>query len=458
MEDIINVGLFIQHLLYYLKSCIYINKGTTDDTILERCIVLHNKLIKIGGSEGISEDDETFIRKCLKRLNLVLKIDAEGNPVDIRKKENQLKMIILQPHPSLTIDDSSSMLEYATKHKINILTGIPLTFILKTDSQHFQILWQYTRSLFYISQVIISKNDGVEPNDSVKNKIFESGTEKLEDILQIISNLEEKSQLGKSLALDSYLKHSLIEGFSKINLGKIDKGQIDSAKGDIKELFKKKGIKDDNFVLKMMDSVYDKLMGTDFSSGNIMETVFSISQNVHSEFEINPDQMQDVVSAVCEIFKEMSGENGTKDMKIPKEFADFIQTYLPTSDLGEKKAEFDELLQGDFDIQKLLSCATNNNFDMGDNGNNFDIQKLLTFGTNDINSVCSNDNSNNNYKNNNYGNNNYNSNQNNNDQNNNNQNNNNQNNNNQNNNNQNNNNQNNNNQNNNYNNNNYNKK
>ena len=90
MENIINNKTFIKYLTYYLKMGIYVNKGIPkeQEPILDRCIKLYNQYKTIEISAKQSDEDEVSIRKCQKRLNLVLKIDDESYPVDIRKKEN----------------------------------------------------------------------------------------------------------------------------------------------------------------------------------------------------------------------------------------------------------------------------------------------------------------------------------------------------------------------------------
>ncbi|AEX61549.1 hypothetical protein c7_L486 [Megavirus courdo7] len=154
----INIGMFIQHLTYYLKISIYINKGTTKDSTLEKCINVYNKLKEIESSKEISSDDETYVRRCLKRLNLVLKVDDQDKPIDIRVKENQLKMTYFAGHSSLSDNTLESMILHATKYDIKILSDVPIIFILR-ESKYRELLWQYTRSLFYISQMIITKTD-----------------------------------------------------------------------------------------------------------------------------------------------------------------------------------------------------------------------------------------------------------------------------------------------------------
>src|SRR6056297_1680690 len=101
MENIVNISTFVHYLTYYIKMGIFINKGTDKDDILEKTIKLYNKYKSIENNKNISDKDETLVRKCSKRLNLILKIDDKNEPINIRNKENQTRMIHLDPHPSL---------------------------------------------------------------------------------------------------------------------------------------------------------------------------------------------------------------------------------------------------------------------------------------------------------------------------------------------------------------------
>ncbi len=121
---------------------------------------------------------------------MVLKIDDTGNQVNIRDKENQRKMIFLKSHPSLNTNDLNDMVNFATNNNIDILTNIPLMFLLR-KSKYQDLLWQYTRSLFYISQILISKVDETNNLNNTNNiniitekkKIFEYSMSQLEIIL-----------------------------------------------------------------------------------------------------------------------------------------------------------------------------------------------------------------------------------------------------------------------------------
>ena len=322
MGDIINIGTFIQQLTYYVKIGIYINKGTDKDAILERCIKLYNKYKIIEASTEITDEDEIFVRKCLKRLNLILKVDSNGNPVDIRNKENQIKIIYLEGHPSILNNNMAEMIEYANKYNIAILTEIPLTFILR-ESKYQELLWQYTRSLFYISQLIISKIDqeSNEKTINAKKKVYDNAAEQLEPILTSISEIEEKIKLDQILTLDKFLNTKLVKtGINEKN--------VNEARQEVKEIFMKKGLGADDSMGKMIDSISDKLTTIDLSKGNIIQNMFGIAQNVAQEMrgdlenayhEKFPGRMRNVNIENSLLQKEMThipGQRGTTGKEI----------------------------------------------------------------------------------------------------------------------------------------------
>lgn len=349
MENIINIGTFIEHLTYYIKIGIYINKGTDKNKILERCIKLYNKYKTIEAAEEINEEDETFVRKCLKRLNLILKVDDDGNPIDIRKKESQLKMVYFEPHASLINNDMESMVEYANENNIHILTEIPLTFILR-ESKYQELLWQYTRSLFYISQLLISFVDAnADPASSTviaKHKIFDDAALKLETILVNISDLEEKIKLNEIMTLDKFLNSKLVKtGINEKN--------VSDARKEVKEIFQKKGLGNDNSMTKMIDLISDNLNGIDLSKGNIIQSMLGIAQNVAQEMkgdlEQNPEKFQNTLGAITEVFQEAMQENKNGD-EIPADLKNMFNTVLSTvkSDghPGANEEEITKALEG----------------------------------------------------------------------------------------------------------------
>jgi hypothetical protein len=328
MENAINIGTFVQYLTYYIKMGIYINKGTENDKCLERCIKTYNKYKLIEASKEISEEDEIFVRKCLKRMNLILKIDDDNKPVDIRKKENQLKMIFLKGHPSLETDDLDAMIEYASAHEITIMTDIPLTFMLK-KCDHQLLVWEYTRLLFYISQLLVSKvspgADPTNPTIAAKKEVFDSASIQLETILEKISDLEQNMQINKMMVLDQFLNSKLVK------TGITDKN-VDEARNEVKEIFNKKGLGDNNSMTKMIDLISDQLVNVDLSKGNIIESMFGIAKSVAEEMrgdlQNDPEKFQKTVGTIVEVFQEATNNPNNQGAPIPAELKNVFDGLL----------------------------------------------------------------------------------------------------------------------------------
>jgi hypothetical protein len=347
MEDIVNIGTFVEHLTYFIKVGIYINKGTTKENTLERCIKLYNKFKTIEATREITDEDEAAIRRCLKRLNLVLKVDSKGKPIDLTNKENQLRMALLSPHTSLENDDMESLIDHATKYNINILTEIPLLFILR-DSKYKKLLWQYTRSLFYISQIIVSKvSPSADPTDKIviaKQKISDNCIDKLGTVLVTISEIEKEINLSKVLALDKFLNTKLIKTG-------INEDDVDEANQEVKEIFKRKGLDSDNSIMKMVDSISSKLKEQDLTQGNIFQNMFKIAEEVTKDVRADmeagagPEKIQNTIGAITEVFQEAMENTGNSDDQIPSEIKSVFKQLMsatPLTNGGSTDQNIDE--------------------------------------------------------------------------------------------------------------------
>lgn len=323
-DNIITIGMFIQYLTHYIKMSIFINKGTNNDALLERCIKLYNKYKKLESMECIGSADEVFVRKCLKRLNLILKVDSNYCPIDISDKSNQSKIISLEGHPALKSGNLSEIIKYATKYKIDIFTGIPLTFTLKSGPQQ-QLLWLYTRALFYISQLILSGThsnvDQTNPLIILKNKIYDESLESFSSILEQLEsteiNIRESDKLNKQMALDNFLNNKLIKtGINEEN--------ISTAKNEVKEIFQKKGLTNNPAMNKMIDVISSKLENFDTMDGNLVQNMVSMARTVADEMrpdlENNPDAFQNTLGSITEIFQDMMNNQDGSGAEMPEEF------------------------------------------------------------------------------------------------------------------------------------------
>ena len=342
-DDIVNMGLFIEYLTYYIKMGIHINKGTDKSDILDRCIKMYNRYKPLEKSSTISVEDETAIRKCIKRLNLILKVDSENNAVNIQDKQNQLKIISLKPHPSLVNGTFKEMMNHATKNNIHIFTNIPLSFMLKKSPLR-DILWEYTKVLFYISQIIICKSNISEDTDD----IYEDSMEKFAETLENIEILEDKMNTCRLLQADKFLNHELIKTG-------LTPGKIKSAKNEVHELFKQKGLAENPTLNKMIEHITDKIGEIDFTNENFAQNIFSLAQSsaeeIRADLEQDPESLQSALGSLVGIFQESMNDS---DMVIPPEIKNLINM---VSTMNPSDSKSDDMGEIALEIGKI--CGSN---------------------------------------------------------------------------------------------------
>jgi hypothetical protein len=308
MESILNLNDFAERLAYYLKVGIFINKGTTDDVVLDKCIKWCNNYVLISKTDKLSEEQESFMRKNIKRINLIMKVDDNGNPIDIRNKEYQTKILSLKEHESIYSNNLDQMINYSTLNNVHIFPGISLMFILR-ESKYRELLWQYTRSIFYFTQLFIAA--GSKSNKEIKKKITDSSLEMLEDILNKISEIEEDIKLTKIINADKFLSAKIKD---------INKEKINNAANEVKNIFVKKGLGENNSMTRIVDSISEKLGGANFMEGNVIQNVFNIATSIISEvkgdIDSNPENLKSTIETITEVLHETI--NGSSD-EVPSE-------------------------------------------------------------------------------------------------------------------------------------------
>jgi len=354
MENIANIKTFNTQVVSFLKLCVFANKGTENENALNKCIRLCNKYINITNSLEMNSNDETYVRKALKRLNLILKVDEKGNPIDIKTKENQIRLHEFEPQLSLINNDINTMLSYIKINPIDIFTGLSLSFVL-CKGKHQELLWQYVRSLFYISQMIFCVY-GTMSNQ--KKKILDESTQKIEEVLTIISQLETIQQTGQLMALDTFLTNKLVKSG-------ITQGTLNNAKDEVKEMFAKKGLSGNSSMDKMIESISEKLSDVDFSNGNMMQNIFGIAQNVAEELrgdmEQDPQGFQNALGAITSVFQDAMDNNGGE--QLPPELRGLMSNLMNMNG-SQEGPQIDSALemialQNGIDKDTLLKEVTN---------------------------------------------------------------------------------------------------
>jgi len=298
--SVVTFEVFLQYLTHFLRISIYINMGTEDYKMLERMIALHNKFKKI--ESECTEADEKYVRLCLKRLNLVLKVDSHNKPLDLSDKSNQLSDVCLKlkPHPSIPNNKIDRMISYASNNKINILTSIPLTFILRTSPQQ-EMLWQYVRLLFYISQMIISNPDGDESNE-LKNKVYDDSLVSMASLIEKIDQLEAELQTDRSMCRNEFLNNRLLKTEIKTE-------GVGVALEDIKGMFARRGLSSNPTMMKLLDKIFSQIPKINSEDGNLLENVKDIAESVARdlmpELEKNPEDIQEIINTLPSIVTDL---------------------------------------------------------------------------------------------------------------------------------------------------------
>lgn len=252
-------------------------------------------------------------------------------------------MIYLSEHSSLYNDNRDEMVMYATNNKIDILTDIPLVFALH-EGKYNMLLWQYTRSLFYISQILLTKTN---PDDNLadqlvtkKRTVFDEAALQLETIFEKIKEAEDTLKINQVMALDNFLNTKLIKSG-------ITDDKVNTAKNEVKSIFKKKGISNDPTMNRMIDSISEKLTSLDFENGNVVQSMMSIAKDVagemKDELQGDPENFKGTLSKITEVFKETLDDSSSGENKIPDEFKSLFNKIMSTNvDNMESGGELNE--------------------------------------------------------------------------------------------------------------------
>ena len=398
MSDTINRGDFIQHLTYLLKLVIYVNKGTEKGDVLENCVSLYNKFKAIenvgsasstdkgnkdstDGTDGktgqMTEEDETFIRKCIKRYNLTLKTDPDNNPLDVKDKNIQKKILSYQPHQSLETGNPKKLKKWVTNNKVMLFTDIPLDFVLEPNAMQ-DIIWNYVRSVFFITQNLLSNvADGADMTDKKniqKNKVHTKSSEILAEVLDTINKLETKHNASKLMSIDGYMNSKLI------NSG-INDETIANAKADIKKLLREKGVEENSTVTKLIESITQQIQGVDMSNGNIIQNMVGIAKNVAKDLQRDAQKggandLKNTLKTISGVFQDYYTNTAKAGKELPTEVKSIFDNFV------KKDGETDEK-EMNAGLEKIIS---DNNLDReqfikditGDNGE-IDADKMKNF-------------------------------------------------------------------------------
>lgn len=326
MDDIINIPSFLSYLTHLLKLLIYLNDDGDKKQVL---IETYNKFRRLELEKSYDDD---AIKKCLKRINLSLKID-DDKPVNIADKNNQKIIFSLEPFPALVNGDMEEAIVYSETFNINVLTDISLKLIL---SKKNELVWLYLRCLFYLSQCILAmKSDSEKYAD-----IIDKACDNLVDIMEQIDKVGEKdSKDGNPLKfIDGLLN-------SKLSDQKIDSKVLEDSKEEMMKLLNANDSQN-----KTMGKIFDKLGGKidklDFSGGNILQSIIGIAKDIVEDIKLdiedNPDEFANDAQGFQGILSGfMSPENGI----VPPEMSSLIEGLTEMAS-GKSEVDPNDIISG----------------------------------------------------------------------------------------------------------------
>lgn len=337
--NIITPSILLENMLFFIKSVIFVNKGTDNDKALDRCVTLYNKLADIQlaiNKKNDTKENNDYLRVVIKRINLVLKTDNDCKQLDLADKSVQTKCAILPIHPAIKSDDLMQLIDYAESTQINLLKDIPLSFIL-SQSKYQTIIWQYLRCIFYITQALISFT--TDPTMTVRQQLYNEALDCISTITNIISNNDNMKKMTESFKNDTFLNKKLVN---------INSGQIETveATNEIKKMFERKGVKKNKILDSVLNKITSALGGQNMTSApNLMLMVNDIVSGLSGDVG-NPEDLTDLFGTVKEVLQDTLSQAKPEDIDdLPMETITMMQNLANIDPSNEPDDETQEKLQ-----------------------------------------------------------------------------------------------------------------
>jgi len=226
-----------------------------------------------------------------------------------------------------------------------------LMFMIRRG-KYQRLLWQYTRAIFYVSQLLLTKvddkDDLTDAHVHLKKNIYDEAAGKLELILVLIDELEEKIRMEQVMKVDTFLDSTLLKsGLTESN--------IDAMKEGMEEHMKKKGI-NNKIVSTLVGTVTDQLKKLEVSPGNLMHSLHSIAQNIADDLRnsgdpaCNKEGLSDTLTVLKGLMFDMINDN---DSTIPANIKDMVKGLIDTSPiLSSETATMEEINE---ELEKLIT-------------------------------------------------------------------------------------------------------
>lgn len=327
MEELITTALFTESLCQLLKIVVHTNMGTNRDDLLTKCVQTINKF-----TDTSKESSEADIRKCLKRFNLSLKTD-NGEPISLKNKNAQSKILDYLPHKSISNNDFDEFIEYASKHNSHIISGIPVTFMLNNKKDNCELIWEYIRYLFYMSEVIMYKSI------DNKNKLLTVNATNAQNILiniakiesNIISEIESNEFINISCVKKnnstSIVNQVLGSGFPDIGLltNVLKTEEFTQHYDKLKDVLAEHDIDKTDPLLSLMDDVLTSFKDIEPNSPNTIFTM--ISKITQHNMQGKQEQCKKSLNKLINVMVSKIDDNGDAEST---EISKIIKSLQPT--------------------------------------------------------------------------------------------------------------------------------
>jgi hypothetical protein len=362
--------MFVNQLLKFLKLVTFVNKGTINEDALSLTIKTYNRLKKIEVDLD-AEASVSFIRKCVKRINMVLKIDTAGKPLDLKSQDHQQNLISFNGNPHIVSGHKQKYIAYVEKNcpEIQLLPSIPMSFILvNAKGKMDQVVWQYLRSLFHLTEMFLLPEELGKARDNLMQ---------LQKVINIIKDFEKDLRVDATLDSDYFLNTSLAKNT-------IEKIKMDDAKEKVKEMLEKKGVSANPSLDRMIDSITDKL-GQKEMKGNMMGNMFNIARDVansmKSELDTNSANISDTIGGICGAFNQALKDDEEGTSSIPPELRHLFSKVVDHTQnpaAGQNPMENPETMETiqQFIEKTGMSSAEFHAYTKSENGDSIDPQKI----------------------------------------------------------------------------------
>jgi hypothetical protein len=338
MSDPINRKAFLDRLTFSLKLSIHSNKGIENASLLERAVRTYNKYKKMETGDEMTDTHKVDLEKLIRRINLILKIDDDGRPVDISKRESQVHAVRYNANPILFSSDPYQAIESGIN--VDLLTGIPISFFFK-DSPLISLTWNYIRATYFISQYIKTKGLTTVDNQHLARTgdsltLSEAAEINLIDVLREIQRIKAgMGNVDKLLSGDSYLRNKLF------NPKAVNKETIAEASSEMKRLFDKQNPEKSSIFHEMIDRVTSRIEDVQNSDGNMFQNMMAVAQDITREMSgkvQGQGSFEEIIGTVKAVFQESVEQHKEEADSMPPELKSLVDKFT-TGDLNEEITE-----------------------------------------------------------------------------------------------------------------------